>query len=63
MVHRKGSFHCSCTNELCPTQAIRWDKCNFTRFSKQIPHLQIFCECFRGSLKTLWRATCGLRAC
>jgi len=26
-------------------------------------NLKIFPECFRGPLNTLWRATCGRRAC
>jgi len=30
---------------------------------QQISDLKIFPECFRGPLKTLWRAICGLRAC
>jgi len=30
---------------------------------QQISDLKIFPECFRGSLKTRWRATCGQRAC
>jgi len=30
---------------------------------QQISGLKIFPECFCGSLKTLWRATCGRRAC
>jgi len=28
-----------------------------------ISHLNIFPECFRGPLKTLWWATCGPLAC
>jgi len=30
---------------------------------QRITDLKIFPECFRGPLKTLWRATCGPRAC
>jgi len=30
---------------------------------QQISNLKVFLECFRGPLKTLWRATCGPRAC
>jgi len=30
---------------------------------KQISELKICPECVRGPLKTLWRATCGPRAC
>jgi len=29
---------------------------------EEISDLMIFPECFRGPLKTLWRATCGPRA-
>jgi len=29
---------------------------------EKISDLMIFPECFRGPLKTLWRATCGPRA-
>jgi len=30
---------------------------------QEISDLKIFPEWFRGPLKTMWRATCGLRAC
>jgi len=34
MLHRKGIIHCSCANTLYLAQAIQWNKCNLTRFSK-----------------------------
>jgi len=34
MLHRKGIIHCSCANALYLAQAIQWNKCNLTRFSK-----------------------------
>ena len=34
MVHRKGFVKFSCANALYTAQAIHWDKCNLTRFSK-----------------------------
>jgi len=34
MVRRRGNIHCSCANALYPAQAIQWDKCNRTRFSR-----------------------------
>jgi len=30
---------------------------------QQISDLKIFSECVRGPLNTLWRSTCGPRAC
>jgi len=62
MFHTKGIIHWSCANALYLTQAIQRDKCNLTRFIR-FQDLKIFPECFRGPMKTLWRATCGPRAC
>jgi len=62
MAHRKSSIHCSCTNALYPAQAIQWNKCNLTRFSTNFK-FEVFSECFRGPLKTLWLAICSPRAC
>jgi len=30
---------------------------------QHISNLKIFSKCFRGPLKTLWRATCSAKAC
>jgi len=62
MGHRKDITQYSFANTLYPAQAIQRDKCNFTRFSTKF-RFEYFSECFRGPLKTLWRATCGRRAC
>jgi len=62
MVHRKGSIHCACADALCPAKAIQRNKCNLIRFSANFK-FEVFSECFRGPPKTLWRATCGPRAC
>jgi len=34
MVHRKGIIHWPCANALYRAQAIQWDECNLTRFSR-----------------------------
>ena len=45
-------------------QRKQFSKTNVTSHAfQQISGLKIFPECFRGPLKTLWRATCGRQAC
>jgi len=45
-------------------QRKQFSKTNVTSHAfEQISDFKIFLECFRGPLKTLWRATCCLRAC
>jgi len=45
-------------------QRKQFRKTNVTSHAfQQISDLKMFPECFRGPLKTLWRTTCGPRAC
>jgi len=45
-------------------QCKQFSKTNVTLHAfEQISDFKTFPECFRGPLKTLWRATCGPRAC
>jgi len=45
-------------------QRKQFNEANVTSYAcLHISHLNIFPECFRGPLKTLWWATCGPRAC
>ena len=45
-------------------QRKQFRKTNVTSHAfQQISDSKMFPECFRGPLKTLWRATCGPRAC
>jgi len=62
MVHRKGGIHCSCADALYTAQAIQWNKCNLTSFWTNLK-FEVFSECFRRPLKTLWRATSSPAAC
>jgi len=53
------------TNLYTESVFLLW-KCTLSKTShafQQISDLKIFPECFRGPLKTLWRATCRPRAC
>jgi len=52
----------SCSNALYPAQVIQWANVTSHGF-QQISDLKIFPEYFPGPMKTLWRATCGPRAC
>jgi len=38
-----------CKRNTYPAQAVRWDKCNLTRFSTNL-RFEDFSECFRGPL-------------
>jgi len=61
MVPRKGGINSSCANALF--QRKQFSETNETLHAfQQISDLKIFPECFHGSLKMLWRVTCGLRA-